>query len=59
MWNNLLAINSFVILPATFIFLIYGFGRAVFFWEWKLLWIALVLSVVVLIAETVLAIMTE
>lgn len=59
MWNNILAANSFVMLPATFIFLVYALGRAIFFWEWKLLWIALVLSVVVLIVETVLAILTE
>ena len=59
MWNRILAFNSFVILPATFAFLVYTAARAVFYWEWKLFWIALVLSVAVLIAETVLAILTE
>ncbi|MCE9541604.1 hypothetical protein K8R03_03555 [Candidatus Kaiserbacteria bacterium] len=59
MWNKILAFNSFVVLPATFVFLVYASTRALFFWEWKLFWIAVVLSIAVLVAETVLAILTE
>ena len=59
MWNSILGINSFVIAPLCLLFLVYTGVRAIFFWQWKFFWIALVLFIVVLIAEVVLAIMSD
>jgi hypothetical protein len=59
MWNTVLAINSFGIMPAAGIFLVYSAGHDIFFWQWRLFVIALVLFVIALIAEVVFAILAE
>ena len=54
MWNTVMAVNSFIVLPLVSIFLVYAFGRAVIIWEWKLFLMAFVFFVLAVIAELVL-----
>ncbi len=54
MWNTVMAINTFIVLPIVSIFLVYAFGRAVILWEWKLFVIALVVFSIAVIAELIL-----
>ena len=59
MWGKILACNSFIVIPGFFIFLVYSAGQALFFWHWKLFWIALILFVIGLIMEVVLATLVD
>ena len=57
MWNTIMGINSWIVLPIVSIFFIYALGRAIILWEWKLFVIALVFFILALIAEVVLGIL--
>ena len=59
MWPRILAFNSFVVMPLTFVFLVYSGMQAVFFWVWKPFWIAVVVLVVALIMQVVIAILND
>jgi len=55
MWNTVIAVNSFIVIPAVSIFFIYACGRALLYLEWKVALVALIVLVVTIIAEHVLA----
>jgi hypothetical protein len=59
MWTTLLAVNSFAVMPIVTIFLVYATGYGILFWHWKLFLFALALFVIAVIAQGVLAILTE
>lgn len=54
-----MGINSFVIMPIVFIFVIYTGMKAVFSFEWKPFLIAFIVLVIGLIAQVVLATMQD
>ena len=57
MWNKILAINSFVFLPGSLMFLIYTCGRAILFLEWKLAIIGVCIFLVAVAIQVTLAIL--
>ena len=59
MWNTALAVNSFIIWPATIIFFLYSLGRGVFVLDWKVTVIGLVLFLVSSAAGLALGILAE
>ena len=59
MWGTIMAINSFIVWPATVIFLIYATGYSIIFVQWKLFVIGLVLFTIATIVQVVLGILTE
>ncbi|MBV9159449.1 MAG: hypothetical protein JO019_02515 [Candidatus Kaiserbacteria bacterium] len=59
MWSKMMAVNSLVVLPIAFVFVTYALFRAVFFFNWKLFWIALVIFLVVLVIEVILGALAE
>ena len=59
MWNKLLAVNSFIIWPIAFIFMVYAAGRAILVFEWKMLVVAVVIFAIFCVVEIVLAIMSD
>lgn len=59
MWNRLLGVNSFILWPAAFIFMLYAAGRAILTLQWKMLVVAIVIFAVFTIVEVVLAIMSD
>ena len=58
MWGTLLQINS-VLWVTSGVFLIYSAGAAIFSWEWKQFFLALLLFTFVSIIEIVLAALQE
>lgn len=59
MWGTVMAINSFVIWPIAFIFLIYSIGRAVLFFEWKMMVLAIIMFSASIAAQMVVAVISE
>lgn len=59
MWNKLLAFNSFIIWPATGIFLVYTIGRALLHGDWFLLGVGLALFGIAIVVQTILAALSE
>ena len=59
MWNWILGINSFILWPASFIFLLYAAGRAILFLDWKLLIIAAVFAALTTGAAVVFAMLND
>jgi hypothetical protein len=59
MWNKLLGINSFVLWPATIIFMVYSAGRAVMTLQWKMLVVAIVIFAIFTIVEIILGMMSD
>lgn len=57
MWGTALGINSFIIWPISFIFLVYSVGHAILFQDWKTLVIAIVVFILASIAEVILGIL--
>ena len=58
-WNTLMGINSFLVIPATGIFLIYAFGRGIIHGQWTQFGISILLLLVAIVAEVILAIMDD
>jgi hypothetical protein len=54
-----MAINSFVVWPATVIFLVYAAGYSIMYWQWKLFVIAFVFFAIATIAQVVIGILSE
>lgn len=59
MWAYVLGFTSFILWPGSFIFMIYSAGRALFTLQWKMFVIALVIFIVVTIAEVIIALMSD
>jgi hypothetical protein len=59
MWNIILGVNSFVVMPIVTIFFLYSIGRAFLTWDWKLVVIAFILLALGMIAEVVLGALSE
>ena len=57
MWNTIMAINSFVFWPASFIFCIYAIGRGILLLDWKIAIIGIVVFAVVTGVQIVLGIL--
>ncbi len=54
-----MGINSFVIMPIVFVFVVYTGMKAVFSFEWKPFLIALIILIIGCIAQVVLATMQD
>jgi membrane protein DedA with SNARE-associated domain len=59
MWNTLMAVNSFMVWPLAFVFLMYTLGRAIMFLEWKLLVLGIVVFIIASFVEVVLGILSD
>lgn len=59
MWQTVLAVSSFAVVPITFIFLVYATGLMVFTLQWKLFVVALVLFLIAVGAHIVIGIISE
>jgi len=59
MWNRILGINSFIILPIVGAFFVYAAGHSIILWEWKLLVIATVIFALGIAAEVALGILSD
>ncbi len=59
MWGTIMAVNSFVVWPASVIFLIYATGYSIVHVQWKLFVIGLVFFAITTIAQFVLGAIAE
>jgi hypothetical protein len=59
MWNKILAVNSFVVMPIILICLIYTGMQAILFWVWKPFFLAIVFFIIGLIVQVVIAFLND
>lgn len=59
MWNIILGVNSFIVVPIVTIFFLYSIGRAFIVGDWKLVVIAFLLLSLALVAEAILGAISE
>jgi len=59
MCNTLLGGNSFILWPASFIFLLYSIGHSILYLEWKMFVIAAIFFAITTVVEVVLATLAD
>ena len=59
MWYKVMAVNSFIFWPLSFIFLIYAVGRTVIFFQWKILVLALIIFGIATIVQIILGFIND